>query len=657
MTNSTLKVFLSMILVGVFSLQLSFAEGTKILADPTLPITFEDPSITYSPRGFGDANFNPIPTDIIVNPDMSGINMSDSVWMVTKTMGAQVWAGAAIDLADTIDLSMGTVISVKVWSPRAGITVRLKTEDTKGPLDGNGNPTIFSEVDATTTVASAWETLTFDLSTAPTYSAGHSYSNIVLFPDFNVAGGAADETFYFDDIAQEGTAPPAMMRPTMPITFEEMNTNYELAGFGAADFGPIPAAIIANPDMTGNMSDSVLSVTKTAGAQVWAGASMRLADTIDLAAGTVISVKVWSPRAGVTIRFKTEDKDGPLDGNGNPTIFSEVDASTTVASAWETLTFDLATAPTYDAGHSYSNVVLFPDFNVMGGAADETFYFDDVMKAGSNPPAAAKPTLPMDFEGMGIDHSPRGFGAADFGAIPTAIIENPDKSGFNTSDSVWSVTKTAGAQVWAGAAIDLADTLDLGVGTEFSVMVWSPRAGVTIRLKTEDTKGPLDGNNNPTIFSEVDATTTVASGWEKLTFDLSTAPTFDAGHSYSNIVLFPDFNVMGGAADETFYFDNIINENAVSIDPELFAGSKFSVYPNPTASSINISYHLPLAGDVSFTVMDVMGRKVAQVAGDFKVLGDHEVSIGAESLQNGTYILIMQLDGETVKHSKVIVNK
>ncbi len=56
-------------------------------------------------------------------------------------------------LDEVIDFSESESISIKTWSPKADIPVRLKLEDGLGG---------FVELDVNTTVASQWETLTWD---------------------------------------------------------------------------------------------------------------------------------------------------------------------------------------------------------------------------------------------------------------------------------------------------------------------------------------------------------------------------------------------------------------------------------------------------------------------------------------------------------------
>ncbi len=153
--------------------------------------------------------------------------------------------------------------------------------------------------------------------------------------------------------------------------------------------------------------------------------------------------------------------------------------------------------------------------------------------------------MPLDFESTTIDYSWVGFGGAN-----ASLINNPDKTGINTSNKVVSIEKTAGAETWAGASLALTAPIDVTKGTKIQVAVWSPKVGAKILFKTE---------NTPEITIQKEALTTKANAWEVLTFDLSTFPNYNASTQYKNIVLFPDFDVAG--AGTTYYFDNITQSN------------------------------------------------------------------------------------------------
>ena len=89
-------------------------------------------------------------------------------------------------------------MTLKVWSPDAGITVRLKVEE-------HGNNTHTVETDAVTTVAGQWETLTFDFANQGAGTAAinlaYTYDKPSVFFNYGVNGATAGEkTYYFDDL-------------------------------------------------------------------------------------------------------------------------------------------------------------------------------------------------------------------------------------------------------------------------------------------------------------------------------------------------------------------------------------------------------------------------------------------------------------------------
>jgi hypothetical protein len=160
-----------------------------------MPLDFESTQLTYAFGGFGGVKATPV-----VNPDKSGSNLSNNVVKFEKASGAEVWAGASINLDSSVDFDKGTKVSVNVWSPKVGAKILFKMEDSKSPKDGNGNASVVVEVETLTTVANAWQVLTFDLTKFSAFSTANSYDTIIIFPDFGTAG--AGTSYYFDDIKQ-----------------------------------------------------------------------------------------------------------------------------------------------------------------------------------------------------------------------------------------------------------------------------------------------------------------------------------------------------------------------------------------------------------------------------------------------------------------------
>ena len=150
-----------------------------------MPLTFESATLPYNFTSFGGAN-----TVVGNNQSASGINTSSKVAALTKGNGSQTWAGSFIELTNPINFSVQKKIKMKVWSPQAGIVVKMK-------LENFSNPGINIERDVTLTTANSWQELTFDFTGI---STTNTFQRVVVFFNFGVAGNGS--AYYFDDISQ-----------------------------------------------------------------------------------------------------------------------------------------------------------------------------------------------------------------------------------------------------------------------------------------------------------------------------------------------------------------------------------------------------------------------------------------------------------------------
>ncbi len=305
----------------------------------------------------------------------------------------------------------------------------------------------------------------------------------------------------------------------LPIDFENTTLN-----FAWGDFGGAGTSVVANPVSGGiNASARVGKLTKSPGAETWSGTSLPIDQNIDFAAMHYIKMKVYSPAAGVTVKFKVENL-------ANSSINYEVDAVTTVANQWETLTFNFAGINTAE---TYGRIVVFFNFGAWGGG--ESYYFDDINLVAGD----AGVGMPLTFESATLNYVFNNFG----GAVASRV-DNPHATGINNSSKVGQFVKNNGAEVWAGTAMPMTSPLDFSVNKKIKVKVWSPAAGKVILLKLENLA-------NSSINIERQATTTVANQWEELTFDFTGIVN---SNNYQNVVLFCDFGNTGTGS--TYYFDD-----------------------------------------------------------------------------------------------------
>lgn len=87
-----------------------------------------------------------------------------------------------------IDFSESESISIKTWSPKADIPVRLKLEAAGG---------VFVELDTNTTQENQWEILTWDFSGQ---TSGIDFTTVVVFFEFVPDLPGDGSTYYYDDI-------------------------------------------------------------------------------------------------------------------------------------------------------------------------------------------------------------------------------------------------------------------------------------------------------------------------------------------------------------------------------------------------------------------------------------------------------------------------
>ncbi len=311
---------------------------------------------------------------------------------------------------------------------------------------------------------------------------------------------------------------------SLPLDFESTTLNYNLINFESA------VSIITNPDVSvNNSSTRVVSIEKT-GIQTFGGVVVPLSGPIDFSGPQNLRMKTWSPMpVGTKVTIKLENADGSI-------ASADYEAFTTVSSEWETLFFDTAGL---DTTQPFSRFVVF--FDLGAAPTGDVNYFDDIELA-EGPPIL----LPLDFEDPNRIYD---IGTNNGGF---SIIPNPVPDAVNSSNTVLQFDRNAtGPNNFALVAIVVDQPVVFNSNTSFTLKIYSPRAGLPVWLKVERI-----GNGG--LFQEVTSvTTTVANGWEELTFSSFTGNTTD---DLRNIVIFFD-PLQATSAAETIYIDDLIKIN------------------------------------------------------------------------------------------------
>jgi hypothetical protein len=499
-------------------------------------------------------------------------NASNKVAKVVKSAGAELWAGTTVSICPNTALvalpftTANRSMSVRVWSPDAGIPVRLKIEDA-----ADGGKSV--ETEATTTQANAWQNLTFNFAApAPGTAAmnlAHTYNKASIFFNFGKTGAQAGgaKTYYFDDLkfvgstftvacpstGGSGSGGASGSADTTRISFDEA-TAPALTGFGGAE----DATIAADPT---NASNKVARVVKSAGAELWAGTTLstqanQAVPRINFSANKVITVRVYSPDANIPVRLKAENA-------ADSTKSVETEATVTAANTWQTLSFDFskhaANTAALDSAGTYNKLSIFFNFGKTGAQAGgaKIYFFEDVSYAsgtGAVSGGGSTTAWPaLTFSAAGTTYTLTGFG----GAEDATVVADPA----DASNRVAKVIKSATAEFWAGTTVSTGANNTLpkipfaAGSTRMTMRVYAPAAGIPVRLKVEDA---TDAGKSV----ETEAMTTVANAWQTLTFNFASqaanTAALNTAFNYTRASVFFNFGKTGAAGGAgTYYFDDL----------------------------------------------------------------------------------------------------
>ncbi|WP_425259413.1 hypothetical protein ACPOLB_00930 [Rubrivivax sp. RP6-9] len=541
----------------------SKAYDTTVAVVRTPLVSFEE---TPAPAliGFGGAE----DATVVADPT----NPANKVARIVKSGTAELWAGTTVAVCPSDAIaplpfsSTLTTLSARVWSPVAGIPVRLKVENA-------ADPTQTAETEATVTVASGWQTLTFNFATpAPGTAALNpalTYNKASVFFNFGTTGAATGErTYYIDDLAFVGSSFTASCTGSggggggggaaTTITMDEA-TPPVLTGFGGAE----DATIVADP--TGG-TNKVARVVKSGAAELWAGTTVSnlpgqaIAPIGFSSTAKTITVRVWSPAAGIPVRLKVENA-------ADPTKTVETEATVTTASAWQTLTFNFANpaagTAALDLATTYNKVSIFFNFGTPGATTGaRTYYFEDISyptpgagggTGGGGGGGTGGTTTAINFESA-TPPTFTGFG----GAEDASVVVDPT----NAANKVARIVKSGTAELWAGTTIstlsgDAIPRIAFATGsTTITARVWSPAAGIPVRMKVENA-------GDPTKSVETEATVTTASGWQTLSFNFANqaagTAALDLAATYNRLSVFFNFGTTGATTGaRTYYIDDIV---------------------------------------------------------------------------------------------------
>ncbi|MEJ2538849.1 MAG: hypothetical protein P8188_02495, partial [Gemmatimonadota bacterium] len=329
-----------------------------------LPITFDDPAVTYEFTDFGGGG----PTTLAEDPT----DAANTVARTVRGAGAVVFAGVTMTdptgLATPIPFTeSNTTMTVRVYSPDAGVPVRLKVED-------NADPTRSVETQVVTTEANSWETLTFDFSNQATGTAelnlSYTYDKVTIFFDFGTDGAPAGEKVYlWDDVEFGGSGGGATAYTDQPV--DTWRADYSA--------GTLEEIQIAGND------------TKKYSVLDFAGIEFVGPNSVDATGMTHFRMDVWTPDATLFgVKLVDFGEDNAFGGGDDSEHQLDFTASSTPAlgqGSWITLDIPLAQFEGLASTANLSQIIV-----VGQPTGASTFFVDNVFFYNSDTPPPTEPT-------------------------------------------------------------------------------------------------------------------------------------------------------------------------------------------------------------------------------------------------------------------------
>ena len=103
-----------------------------------------------------------------------------------------------------------------------------------------------------------------------------------------------------------------------------------------------------------------------------------------------------------------------------------------------------------------------------------------------------------------------------------------------------------------------------------------------------------------------------------------------------------------------FNWDNITSTGSNSgLVPESY--SLAQNYPNPFNPVTSISYSIPVAGNVSIRVYDMMGREIKSLVSEYKQAGSYNVLFDASNFASGVYLYKLEAGSYIASRKMVLI--
>lgn len=529
----------------------------------------------------------------IANPDKT-INTSATVGSYTK--GSSKLGGLKALLPQGFTLSAFPQVNLQVWAPAGAKSLTLRLVSTS---EGQ------KEINRPIAETGKWVELNFNFSNFKNI-ADFERVEIVFDPDLT-----STATWYYDNLTQTVSTVnlcEGVVAVAGQVDDFECQRNFTKVFTTGGDF----LKVVNNPDPSGinsSASDKVGEYTDPR--DEWSAIVYEFPQALDLSVLNQVQVKIWSPKA-VPILFK-------LEGGQQVEVFTEVKAADT--RKWVQYAIDFSGA----VGKGNTKLVIFFNAGQLP-TADDVYYIDDI-ELRRAPYTSCISNFETALDNLG-GWQYFANGSLDGQKINNIIVDNPKKSGINTSNKVAEFIERPGGNVFAGYFNDaIPAAVSMGKNKKITMKVlMDHEANVVFKLERSPNGAPNTGDTKVKY--------TTPNEWQELTWDFTSLNIPD-GALYSTLTMIMDFDNIP-TAEKRYYFDDIaIGDKSCSsatVGVRDIALSNLKVYPNPVSNELIIENGQDLYG---YDVFNALGQKVYTIRSS----GQNYVNLNTSELERGMYIL------------------
>ncbi len=588
--------------------------------------------------------------EIVANPDASGLNTSATVAKFTALQSGNPWAGCesqhAVDIGTfTLDETNCTIKIMVHKSVISDVGIKLVT------ATGGAGP----EIKVANTVVDQWEELVFDFSARIGQAESTDIDQIVVFPDFDLAGRSSDRVIYFDNITfsdimvttKEPDAPaptPTADAGDVVSLFSNAYTNVTVDKWSADwDNADVSDMQIAGDDV------------KKYSNFVFAGIEFT-SQTVDASDMTHFHMDIWTPDptddpAVFKVKLVDFGADGAFGGGDDVEHELSFTSSTTPALASETwvgIDVPLTSFVNLTTVEHLAQIVLVSDPN--------TVYMDNLyFYRGSE---EAEPTVPAPTPTADASDVVSLFSNAYTNATVDTWSADWDNADVSDVQVAGDDVKKYSNLVFAGIEFT-SQPIDVSGMTHFHMDIWTPDptsdpAVFKVKLVDFGADGAFGGGDDVEHELTFTSSTTPALAsetWVGIDVPLTSFTGLTTKEHLAQMVIVSDPN--------TVYVDNLYFYDAGSTSVEgMPAVETFTLaqnYPNPFNPSTTIRYDLSRPAFVTLRIYNALGEQVATLVDEEISAGSHHAVFNAAGLPSGSYVYSLTVDGQTAARSMMLL--